>query len=117
MKIAAAVVNPLSFVCTELLIDICPPGHPSCIHLDELGDIVRSYPWRCSECKICEICHEKGDDVSHFCFDSYFHFNRPVGSNIALRFLRQGLVHSIPNPTLDLALLGRLAYGLSDPSY
>lgn len=28
-----------------------------------MGDVVRSYPWRCIECKICEICQEKGDDV------------------------------------------------------
>jgi len=32
--------------------------------LDEVGEVVRSYPWKCIECKICEICQEKGDDVS-----------------------------------------------------
>jgi hypothetical protein len=38
-------------------------GHPSCMELGEVSDVVRSYPWRCIECKICEICQEKGDDV------------------------------------------------------
>lgn len=26
--------------------------------------MVMSYDWRCIECKPCEICKEKGDDVS-----------------------------------------------------
>ena len=39
------------------------PGHPSCMELTSIGDIIRSYPWRCIECKICEVCNEKGDDV------------------------------------------------------
>ncbi|KAF5341910.1 hypothetical protein D9611_001573 [Ephemerocybe angulata] len=38
-------------------------GHPSCMELDNIGDIIRSYPWRCIECKICELCQEKGDDA------------------------------------------------------
>lgn len=33
------------------------------MELGEVSDVVRSYPWRCIECKICEICQEKGDDV------------------------------------------------------
>ncbi|KDQ56969.1 hypothetical protein JAAARDRAFT_58448 [Jaapia argillacea MUCL 33604] len=37
-------------------------GHPSCMNLRESADIVRSYPWKCIECKPCEICKEKGDD-------------------------------------------------------
>ncbi|KAG6332467.1 hypothetical protein ID866_6623 [Astraeus odoratus] len=36
-------------------------GHPSCMQLGGVAN-VRSYPWRCIECKICEICQEKGDD-------------------------------------------------------
>jgi transcription elongation factor Elf1 len=39
-------------------------GHPSCMEIPQLGDIIRSYPWRCQECKECEICKAKGDDVS-----------------------------------------------------
>ena len=39
-------------------------GHPSCMELGEVSEVVRSYPWKCIECKICEICQEKGDDVS-----------------------------------------------------
>jgi hypothetical protein len=31
--------------------------------LDSVADLVRSYPWKCVECKTCEICEEKGDDV------------------------------------------------------
>lgn len=37
-------------------------GHPSCMELDRVADVVRSYPWTCIECKICEICQQKGDD-------------------------------------------------------
>lgn len=33
------------------------------MELAKVADVVRSYPWRCIECKICEICQEKGDDV------------------------------------------------------
>jgi hypothetical protein len=31
--------------------------------LGTVADLVRSYPWKCVECKTCEICQEKGDDV------------------------------------------------------
>ncbi|KJA26394.1 hypothetical protein HYPSUDRAFT_52665 [Hypholoma sublateritium FD-334 SS-4] len=37
-------------------------GHPSCMQLEKLGDVVRSYKWKCIECKNCEVCQEKGDD-------------------------------------------------------
>ncbi|KAF8623695.1 hypothetical protein AX17_007393 [Amanita inopinata Kibby_2008] len=37
-------------------------GHPSCMNLTEIGDAIRQYPWKCTECKNCEICQEKGDD-------------------------------------------------------
>jgi hypothetical protein len=40
------------------------------MELGEVGDVVRSYPWKCVECKICEICQEKGDDVSFSGFSS-----------------------------------------------
>lgn len=33
------------------------------MELGDIGEILRSYPWKCIECKICEICQEKGDDV------------------------------------------------------
>lgn len=33
------------------------------MQLPGLGDILRSYPWKCTECKTCEICGQKGDDV------------------------------------------------------
>jgi hypothetical protein len=29
-------------------------------------DRARSWDWKCIECKECEICHEKGDDVRTF---------------------------------------------------
>ncbi|KAG5721932.1 Histone acetyltransferase MYST2 [Termitomyces sp. T112] len=38
-------------------------GHPSCMHLPGLGDVLRSYPWKCIECKTCEICGRKGNDA------------------------------------------------------
>ncbi|KAG8213081.1 hypothetical protein J3R82DRAFT_11475 [Butyriboletus roseoflavus] len=38
-------------------------GHPSCMELGKVAEVVRSYPWKCIECKICEICQEKGDDA------------------------------------------------------
>lgn len=28
------------------------------------ADVAQHYNWRCMECKTCEICCEKGDDVS-----------------------------------------------------
>lgn len=34
------------------------------MELADVADVMRSYPWKCIECKICEICREKGDDVS-----------------------------------------------------
>lgn len=37
-------------------------GHPSCMQLDEISENIHSYPWKCMECKNCEICQEKGDD-------------------------------------------------------
>ncbi|KAG1831991.1 hypothetical protein DFJ58DRAFT_848085 [Suillus subalutaceus] len=37
-------------------------GHPSCLQLGAIADTIRSYPWKCIECKTCEICQEKGDD-------------------------------------------------------
>ncbi|CAE6516029.1 unnamed protein product [Rhizoctonia solani] len=37
-------------------------GHPSCMEIPQLGEVIRSYPWRCQECKECEICRDKGDD-------------------------------------------------------
>ncbi|KDQ14873.1 hypothetical protein BOTBODRAFT_109416 [Botryobasidium botryosum FD-172 SS1] len=39
-------------------------GHPTCLSIEKLVDVVRSYPWKCIECKACEICLQKGDDVS-----------------------------------------------------
>ncbi|KAI0925909.1 hypothetical protein AcV5_008515 [Taiwanofungus camphoratus] len=37
-------------------------GHPSCLQLAEIGDIIRSYGWKCNDCKNCEICHQKGGE-------------------------------------------------------
>jgi hypothetical protein len=33
------------------------------MELGEVSNVVRSYSWKCIECKICEICQKKGDDV------------------------------------------------------
>lgn len=37
--------------------------------LGSIGDILRSYDWKCIECKTCELCSEKGDDVRLFCLN------------------------------------------------
>ncbi|KAL5526775.1 SAS3 [Sanghuangporus sanghuang] len=37
-------------------------GHPTCMDLGSIGEVLHSYPWKCNECKTCEICNEKGDD-------------------------------------------------------
>lgn len=42
-------------------------GHPACLRWGRNPIKVRkasSYDWRCIECKKCEICRDKGDDVS-----------------------------------------------------
>ncbi|KAF9048534.1 hypothetical protein BJ165DRAFT_1343036, partial [Panaeolus papilionaceus] len=41
-----------------------------CLKLDNLADVVRSYPWKCTECKSCEICNRKGDDEAMVFCDS-----------------------------------------------
>ncbi|KAJ2916591.1 hypothetical protein MD484_g3796, partial [Candolleomyces efflorescens] len=38
-------------------------GHPSCMELASMGDIIRGYEWLCIECKKCELCQQKGDDA------------------------------------------------------
>lgn len=54
----------------KLLISCCEcgsSGHPSCLKWGRNPTKVRkalSYDWRCIECKKCEICRDKGDDVS-----------------------------------------------------
>jgi len=32
--------------------------------MEGLVDVLRAYPWKCIECKTCEVCMERGDDVS-----------------------------------------------------
>ncbi|KIK47402.1 hypothetical protein CY34DRAFT_74016, partial [Suillus luteus UH-Slu-Lm8-n1] len=32
------------------------------LQLGAIADTIRSYSWKCTECKTCEICQEKGDD-------------------------------------------------------
>lgn len=42
-------------------------GHPSCLKWGRKSTKVHkalSYNWRCIECKKCEVCDDKGDDVS-----------------------------------------------------
>ncbi|KAB5592519.1 Histone acetyltransferase [Ceratobasidium theobromae] len=53
-------------------------GHPSCIQIPHLADVIRSYDWRCQDCKECEICQSKGDDSKMlFCdhCDRGWHFD------------------------------------------
>jgi hypothetical protein len=40
-------------------------GHPKCLNMNTaLTEKVLSYDWCCIECKTCEVCMSKGDDVS-----------------------------------------------------
>ena len=56
------VCTPLPFTFDHSL-EFVSLGHPSCLQLEDLGDAVRSYPWKCPECKSCEVCEEKDGDV------------------------------------------------------
>ncbi|EIM91009.1 uncharacterized protein STEHIDRAFT_50161 [Stereum hirsutum FP-91666 SS1] len=38
-------------------------GHPRCMQLDSAAELMYSYPWKCAECKPCEVCNDKEDDV------------------------------------------------------
>jgi hypothetical protein len=44
---------------------VVPSGHPSCLSFTSpnLRAAVKKYAWQCIECKVCEICHIKGQDV------------------------------------------------------
>ena len=51
-----------------LALALASPGHPSCMKWgrnQRKTAVAQNYNWRCMECKTCEICCEKGDDVSH----------------------------------------------------
>lgn len=43
-------------------------GHPSCLNMGnkELRHNIMTYDWCCVECKTCEVCMIKGDDVGGF---------------------------------------------------
>lgn len=42
-----------------------------------MGDIIRGYDWLCIECKKCELCEQKGDDVgAHTGYDATEMLNR-----------------------------------------
>lgn len=63
--------NVVGAVSSSLTLPFCPllnvinSGHPTCMELRKIVD-VWSYPWKCVECKACEHCQEKGDEVSLF---------------------------------------------------
>lgn len=83
-------------------------GHPSCMDLAKIGNIIRTYPWKCTECKNCEICQEKGDDdrilFCDFC-DRGWHMDcitppiqePPTGSWNCPRCPVEQLVHLLPD--------------------
>lgn len=56
-------------------------GHPTCLEWDDWGMVkrVKGYAWLCQECKRCEVCDEKGDDVRAF-FSSLFSLSLAVCS-------------------------------------
>jgi hypothetical protein len=57
---------PLFQTSLRFLISWPGSGHPSCMELSKIGDMIRTYPWKCLECKNCELCGDKGDDVRLF---------------------------------------------------
>ncbi|XP_076336666.1 PHD finger protein 10-like [Tachypleus tridentatus] len=44
-------------------------GHPSCLELTpEIVNVIKTYPWQCMECKMCNICQDPNDeDKMMFC--------------------------------------------------
>ena len=43
--------------------DCCNSSHPSCLELtSEMVDVIRSYPWQCTECKTCITCAKSTDE-------------------------------------------------------
>lgn len=51
----------ISFASASL---ICVSAHPTCLQLGpSIGELIQTYEWVCIECKKCEICLTKGDDV------------------------------------------------------
>ncbi|KAG9027365.1 hypothetical protein FRB95_007826 [Tulasnella sp. JGI-2019a] len=42
-------------------------GHPSCLQIAHVVDAVRTYDWKCLECKDCEVCGRK-DQATSFLF-------------------------------------------------
>lgn len=45
-------------------------GHPTCLEFDDMRLVRRigEYEWRCRECKKCEMCLDKGEDVGSHLF-------------------------------------------------
>jgi hypothetical protein len=64
VSVGAAVWHYHSSLCVHPTHAIPRIGHPSCMALERLGEVLRSYPWKFIECKNCEVCMEIGDDVS-----------------------------------------------------
>ena len=95
----AAVVGHVQ-IASYCYIELTQIGHPTCMDLDAVATLVRSYPWKCVECKTCEICQEKGDDV---CGRSVPKFSlltiSTIGPYSLLRHLRQRLAYGLPEST------------------
>lgn len=47
-------------------------GHPTCLDWEDMRIVRRvlGYCWMCSDCKRCELCDEKGEDVRDVLFPS-----------------------------------------------
>ncbi|KIO28367.1 hypothetical protein M407DRAFT_71837 [Tulasnella calospora MUT 4182] len=53
-------------------------GHPSCLKIEQIGDVIRSYDWTCMECKTCEVCNKKGREVGRsLYYNDTSYSNRP----------------------------------------
>ncbi|KAG8955769.1 hypothetical protein FRC03_011085 [Tulasnella sp. 419] len=43
-------------------------GHPSCMNIEKIADVIHNYDWLCMECKLCEICNRGGWDAKLMLF-------------------------------------------------
>jgi hypothetical protein len=54
--------------------------------LGEIADELKTYGWKCVDCKSCEVCQDKGDDVriSNFWIKLYFFDKDHTGPHFVL---------------------------------
>ncbi|KAI9201996.1 chromatin remodelling complex Rsc7/Swp82 subunit-domain-containing protein [Polychytrium aggregatum] len=61
-KVTGAEINPTTLLtCSGCKLKL----HPSCVEIDDPVIVakVQTYDWHCSNCKMCTVCHEAGDEA------------------------------------------------------